>query len=117
MNLGLPGIRESKFMEPITKLLKDFAHDLINHCVDIENGEVTLSEKVLDSLIDLYKSQSNAVVWIITKEHIQTEAKQKLGRKLSEVEINEFVVRFDGPETYFDLSNVISGVIDKISKI
>ena len=35
-------------------LLKNFAHDLINHCTSVTNRKTQISESGLDNLIDSY---------------------------------------------------------------
>lgn len=37
-------------------LLKDFAHDLVNHCAASSHGQVNISEPGLDNLIDAYNT-------------------------------------------------------------
>ena len=38
----------------LKKLLEDFAHDLVNHCLTVENEEIVMRKKGLKNLIELY---------------------------------------------------------------
>lgn len=86
------------------KMLNDFAHDLINHCAFVKDGEITLPEEGLKNLINSYLETDDPVIWPpITHEIVQVEADAELGRELTEIELNRLRIEFmEGERTMWN---------------
>jgi hypothetical protein len=104
-------MKGDKRMQTLKDLLKDFAHDLVNHCTHVYKGEVALFEFGLDRLVEDYldaHSQKSLfkwfkeewiespILWPITEEALQIEAEQEIDRRLSNIELQRVYYSIGG---------------------